>query len=331
MKKKKHRFSDKWIIPASLAPGLVICAIDIIVDAQHIPHATFWENLFHPYLYEALMRLTIILVSLLCGILVQQLIARLRNAQEQIAERLEQNMHRQKEKFEEDLNRQKEKFEELKIFAQQIIHDLRSPAVGLCAFSKKVREKNVLDDQAKLYLDQIFKLSENNLSLISDIQIFIQSGERQLEVEDVSITNILEGIRLRLFADMNSRGVEFLLPETLPEIRGDILELQRAFSNLIENALKYGGKELTRINVKYRVDSKNHIFSVLDNGKGIPEKEHAAFFQSFVRGGTARGIEGFGLGLGIVKKIVERHHGHVKMESAPKRGTAFHIFLPKDL
>lgn len=329
--KKTYHFSDNWIIPISFILGILICLLDVIVDVRHIPHANFWGNLFHPFFHEALMRLVIVCVFLFYGILVQQLIERLRREQARNAEKLERDLYRQKEKFEKDLDRQREKFEELKIFAQQIIHDLRSPATSLCAMSKLIREKDFLDDKTKLYLGQIFKLSENILHLVSDIQTFIQSGQKQFRAENVNVGDILEGIGSRLFSDLNSRGIEFNLPEALPEIQGDILELQRAFSNLIENALKYGGKELTKISVEYRTDSKSHIFSVIDNGKGIPEKEHAAIFRSFVRGGASRGIEGFGLGLGIVKEIIARHGGEVKMESTPKRGTAFHIFLPKNL
>jgi signal transduction histidine kinase len=115
------------------------------------------------------------------------------------------------------------------------------------------------------------------------------------------------------------------------EIKADKLSLLRVFRNLVDNALKYGGKDLSEIRIGYRESEGFHTFSISDNGVGIEGEDYEKIFALFHRDAKSKGVEGAGLGLAIVREIAEQHGGKVWIEPGQERGTTFHISLPKDL
>ncbi len=105
----------------------------------------------------------------------------------------------------------------------------------------------------------------------------------------------------------------------------------RAFRNFVDNSLKYGGERLSKIWTGYAETEDYHIFSFSDNGKGLKEEDSEQIFGAFQRNENARGVEGAGLGLTIVKEIAELHGGKVWIEPKTKKGTAFFISISKKL
>ena len=95
--------------------------------------------------------------------------------------------------------------------------------------------------------------------------------------------------------------------------------------------MKYGGDDLTELNISYEESDDLHTLSISDNGIGMEKEESKDIFDLFTRRKTSRGIEGTGLGLSIVKEIAERHGGRVWMEPSIKKGITFHISLGKSL
>ena len=118
-------------------------------------------------------------------------------------------------------------------------------------------------------------------------------------------------------------------PEDIPTVMSDKLAILRVFRNFIDNALKYGGKTLQKIEIGYENNSDFHIFSVYDDGIGLKKEESRGIFGLFKRKDTSRGIKGTGLGLAIVKEIAERHHGEVWAEPGPQKGITFKISFIK--
>jgi signal transduction histidine kinase len=119
------------------------------------------------------------------------------------------------------------------------------------------------------------------------------------------------------------------VPDRLPPVTGHPRNLEEAFSNLIGNAIKYtpaGGK----VRVSAASGPETLTVKVTDTGIGIAEEDQKRLFQRFyrVRNEQTRYIQGTGLGLSLVKKIVESHNGRVEVESRPGRGTTFSVSLP---
>jgi light-regulated signal transduction histidine kinase (bacteriophytochrome) len=113
------------------------------------------------------------------------------------------------------------------------------------------------------------------------------------------------------------------------EIVADRLSLMRVFRNFVDNALKYGGDELTEIRIDYDESGDCHVFSVSDDGAGVRDGNYEGIFAPFQRDESARAVEGAGLGLAIVKEIAERHNGRVWAEPGNLRGTTFRIAIAK--
>ena len=117
----------------------------------------------------------------------------------------------------------------------------------------------------------------------------------------------------------------------LPEIIADKLAISRVLRNLIDNALKYGGTEMSEIKIGHKEDDAFHILSVGDDGVGINGAEKEKVFELFQRNETARGKAGSGLGLAIVKEIAERHQGRAWIETGKEVGATFFVSVAKHL
>lgn len=130
---------------------------------------------------------------------------------------------------------------------------------------------------------------------------------------------------------LRERNVALLEPSFFPEIMGDELRLIRAFRNLLDNALKYGGEGLSEIRFAYEESEYHHVFSVTDNGVGIKEEDIKRLFHFFQRLETSSHTEGSGMGLAIAKEAAKKHLGDVWVESAPHMGATFYLSISKRL
>jgi signal transduction histidine kinase len=227
----------------------------------------------------------------------------------------------------------KKSAEEIKLFAYSVVHDLRSPAVGIYGLTERLNRGylHLLDEKAKAYCEQILEASRQIALLVSNINIYISSKEIPLTVEPLRLEEILQMVRDEFSPKIDIRRIKWSQPQRLPEIRADRLSLLRLFRNLVENALKYGGESLSRISIGYREDAAFHVISVSDDGVGMKGKDPEKMFEAFQRDETSAHAEGAGLGLSIVKEMAELHGGEVKAEPGPDRGTTFHISIAKQL
>jgi signal transduction histidine kinase len=223
--------------------------------------------------------------------------------------------------------------EKLKFFAYSVIHDLKSPAVGIYGLTRLLHKrcKDSLDEKGENYVDQILKASEHIAGLIENINIFIASKESPLSIEKLNVKEILQIIKDEFSPRMTIGHIEWVEPETIPEIKADRLSVLRVFRNFVDNSLKHGGEHLSEIRVGYEESEEFHILSVCDNGAGIKVEDSERIFSMFRRDEGSIGIEGTGLGLAIAKEIAERHRGRIWAECRQNIGTTFHISLAKDL
>ncbi len=226
-----------------------------------------------------------------------------------------------------------ESSQKLKFFAYSVAHDLKSPAIGVYGLTKRLSKhaKDVLDEKGRTYCDQILKVSEHIVALVEKINIYIATKEAAPMIETINIAEILRMLKDEFSSQLSLRGIDLLAPESEVEIEADRLSILRIFRNLIDNALKYGGENLTRISIGYEDSESLHIFSVSDNGKGLKEADSKKIFELFQRDETSRGVEGAGLGLAIVKEIAEQHGGRVWVEPSGKRGITFYVSISKNL
>ncbi|MCG6980169.1 MAG: PAS domain-containing protein [Deltaproteobacteria bacterium] len=223
--------------------------------------------------------------------------------------------------------------EKLKFFAYSVMHDLKSPTIGIYGLTELLHKhyKDTLDERGKSYCDQILRASVHVATLIEMINVYIATKESPLKIEKINIKDILQMVRDDFSPRLVVRRIKWLEPEVMVEVKADKLSLLRVFRNFVDNALKYGGEDLSEIRIGYEESEEFHTLSISDDGAGMREGDYERIFEAFRRGETYKAVEGVGLGLAIVAEIAERHKGRVWAEPLGDRWTTFHVSIAKDL
>jgi PAS domain S-box-containing protein len=222
--------------------------------------------------------------------------------------------------------------EKFKQFAYSVMHDLKSPAIGIHGLTELLHKqyRDSLDDKGRKYCEQILKASVHLAALVEMINSYIAAKESQLSLDKIDVKEVLKTVREQFSSRLTVRQIDWVEPEVLPAVKADKLSLHRMLSNLVDNALKYGGQDLSQITIGYEECERIHIFSVCDNGAGIEERDLERIFSQFQRGVTPRATEGTGLGLAIVRELAERHGGEIWAEPGRDQGTTFYVSLAKN-
>jgi len=225
------------------------------------------------------------------------------------------------------------KKETIQFFAYSASHDLQSPAVGLQGLLKRFFETYGpgLDEKGRAYGKMILDASSHILDLTAKLNVYIASKEKPLEIERVPLAGVLETVHSGFAFQLQQRGLRWSQPVRLPEIEADRTGIVRFLQNCVDNAIKYGGEAMSEVRLGYREDGGNHILSVTDDGVGMDPGQADRVFELFHRNGTSRGIQGAGLGMAIAREIAQRHGGRVWVETAPGKGAAFYLSIPKGL
>lgn len=223
--------------------------------------------------------------------------------------------------------------EKVKLFAYSVSHDLKSPIVGIGGLTRLLckQYETRLDEKGLKYCEQILRASEQVISLVEDINAYIKSKEAPMRFENVQPGEILQAIAEEFSNAFQAKGVQWIQPEKLPEMKLDRVSMLRVFRNLVDNALKYGGPDMTEIEITHEESNEFHLFSVQDNGQGMDTESCRRIFNLFERHESSKGVEGSGLGLSIVQEVIKRHRGEVSVKSCPGEGTTFTFSISKRL
>jgi signal transduction histidine kinase len=229
---------------------------------------------------------------------------------------------------------QKKYADKIEKFAYSVCHDLKSPVVGLYGLVRRLHDKHseTLDEKGKIYCDQIMRAAEHIEALVRNINEFITTREVPMNLQKLNIREVIELVREEFIVHSNAaRKVEWHIPEKIPEMRADRTSIHRVLRNLMDNALKYGGEGLSRIIIECEERQDSYFFSFHDDGKGIHEDDQIKVFELFQRLKSSKEVDGSGMGLAIVKEIVERHGGRIWVESVPEKGTTFFFSISKKI
>ncbi|MGB5339927.1 MAG: ATP-binding protein, partial [Gammaproteobacteria bacterium] len=210
-------------------------------------------------------------------------------------------------------------------------HDLRSPMVSLLALLELAKSKDPSGEQQELirrmetYTERTIQLSEQFLHLAR------AESEEDIEFYDVNLVDVIDNAMEEVWATASARKISIAQDIELLDawIKGDAGLLERAFINLLTNAIKYSPEDRT-ITVHLSLTGSEYRCCVDDQGFGVPEDELPALFNHFKRGAAPahRKQKGTGLGLALVKAVAERHHGHVEVTSTAGAGSCFCMILP---
>src|SRR6266404_6112354 len=218
-------------------------------------------------------------------------------------------------------------------FVANVSHEFKTPLTAIQGFAETLLG-GALDDKAnrKRFVEIIREHARRLARLTDDLLKLsrIEAGRLELESRPVSVAGLVNGCVETARLNAESRGLRIAveLPEGLPPVRGDAVQLDEVLQNLIDNALQYtpsGG----RIDVTAYSNGHEVIFTVADTGIGIPESDLERIFERFYRVDAARSREagGTGLGLSIARHIVDAHGGRIWVESAVGQGSRFRFSI----
>jgi two-component system phosphate regulon sensor histidine kinase PhoR len=220
-------------------------------------------------------------------------------------------------------------------FLSLVSHELRTPLTSIRMFIDTLREDRVRDPVERRRCLDIINQELGRLDGLVGRLIELSKIEhrhRSFEHHVVKVTDIVSDA-LAAFEATKVGGVVDLQVKLEPDLAvfGDRAALAQAVSNLLGNAWKYTPPEGKKIDLVTAADAKHVTIAVTDNGDGIPPLEQRAIFEKFRRGSTAegRGSPGSGLGLALVRAIVEAHRGKIDVESEGGHGARFRIVLPR--
>jgi len=215
-----------------------------------------------------------------------------------------------------------------------ISHELKTPIFTIQGYIHTLLEGGLYDDKINIkYLQRAAKNIDRLETIVEDLELIntLESGQRELVLTNFDIGQLIKEVLqdLNSFADEKSTSMEFKNGvDTKWKVIADIDSIRQVLINLITNSIKYGLKEgHTEVNV-YQLDNKVMI-EVSDNGLGIEEKHLKHLFDRFYRvdPSRSRALGGSGLGLSIVKHIMEAHNETINVRSAPGKGTTFSFTL----
>lgn len=230
---------------------------------------------------------------------------------------------------------------ELTSFTYVASHDLKEPLRKIKIFAGRIKEVNYSPDKIEEFVDKIIGSATKMQSLIENLLAYSLVSNDETQSEKVNLNHVLDSVKsdLEVLISENQAIIE---SDKLPVVSGANFQFHQLFLNLISNALKFAKEnEPPFVKISCRTLTgpevpastpgtlnKYHLISVTDKGIGFPQEQSDKIFEAFHRVHKKGPIAGSGIGLAIVKKIVENHNGIISAEGMPGKGAVFNIYLP---
>ncbi len=222
-------------------------------------------------------------------------------------------------------------------FVNNMTHELKTPISTISLASQMLKDdsipvevknlgyiSNIIDDESKRLSYQVEKVLKTAL---------FEQGQIKLKRREINIHKLIENVIKNFDIQVKSRNgdvIKKLIAEN-PVLNVDEVHFTNIIFNLLDNAVKYSDEE-PNITVSTKQNGKGILVSVADQGIGIRKQDQKRIFDQFYRvsTGNLHDVKGFGLGLSYVKKIVDAHHGEIRLKSEYRKGTTFEIFIPNN-
>ena len=211
-----------------------------------------------------------------------------------------------------------------------ITHDFKAPLSSIMGYADLLARLTV-DERQRFYLDNMKTSSEHLLKLVVDLLDFHRLDLHKAEINRVTFhpSRLLEEIRVSFEPLTAAKGLA-LHTDIAPELEGtfisDPLRLRQIINNLLSNAVKFTDKGSVTLTARY--DNRRLVVAITDTGKGMEPDDRERIFHEFTRLPGAQGQEGFGLGLSIVRMLVQLLEGSIEVDSVPDKGSTFTLYIP---
>jgi chemotaxis family two-component system sensor kinase Cph1 len=222
-----------------------------------------------------------------------------------------------------------EAYEELNAFSYTVSHDLKNPLTSIKSFGQLLKRNVSLNDTAQHMVDRILTSADKMQKLIEDVLRYSQTGINSMGMGPVNMSLLIDDLKQEFLAVYQHLELEIIVGDCI-DIHGDQTMVMQVFSNLLSNAIKYAEKTASPIiSIACQETDEGIEYSVADNGIGIKAADHENIFGLFKRSAEVEAYEGSGVGLSIVKKIMEKHLGKVWVETNLNQGATFYVTFAK--
>lgn len=246
---------------------------------------------------------------------------------------LERTVVERTNQLEESMIALKEINHDLLSFSYATSHDLKEPLRMIVSFLQliQLREKSLSQesiDNLNLVLSNAFRMQRLLNELLDYSKVNFQTEDRK----EVAFTQIISTAQKNLSLMVDNSQTELVVADDIPNIYGHELLLIQLFQNLLSNAIKFKQKALTPvIKINYLEHPDYHVFTISDNGIGIPQQFRTQVFNLFQRLESRSEESGSGIGLAFCKRIIDKHEGYIKIIDSPDNiGTTFEFGLAKE-
>lgn len=218
---------------------------------------------------------------------------------------------------------------ELKDFAYIVSHDLKAPLRAIGSLTDWIYEDNVdnLTEDSKEQMELLKGRVNRMNNLIMGILDYSRMGRKLEETQDVNLDNMLPEV-LDMIAP--AENFKIVVQENMPIVHFEKTKIFQVFQNLIGNAIKYNDKAEGHVEISWKDTGDFYQFSIIDNGPGIEERYFDKIFKVFQTLRPRDEVESTGIGLSIVKKVIDKYGGSIWVESEIDKGTTFHFTIVKD-
>lgn len=220
----------------------------------------------------------------------------------------------------------KEAYEELDTFSFTISHDLKTPITSIKNYTEIIlEENNALDEGTVNILHRITRSADKMHQLIKEVLAYSRISRKEVIKENLNMRYLLDEIINELTVAYKTNGTNVIIKNTL-DLKADKTMTTQVFTNIIGNALKYSSKSTNpTVIIDAEVVNDEIVYKVQDNGVGIDVHFGNQVFDIFKRMDNVQQFEGSGVGLSIVKRIMEKHNGKVWYDSELNKGTTFYL------
>ena len=229
------------------------------------------------------------------------------------------------------LDRLDQAFEQQKQFTADASHELRTPLAGLLATTELALAKDRTPDEYRKHLQYWFINATRMQKLVEGLLVLarLDHHDGSAKLEPIALLPILENCVQATELIASEKQIQVHLRPISEKVLGNANQLERVFTNLIENAIRYN-RQGGQVWIESKMLGSNIAISVRDNGLGIESSDQAKIMNRFFRVEAARthSVHGYGLGLSIAKRIVDLHHGELRVESELGVGSTFTVVLP---
>jgi signal transduction histidine kinase len=305
---------------SGLGPGVLATMLSVLALIY------FFMPPVHSFSISYRSDLEVIITYILVGVGVSWLLEQLRQQRTSLEARVERRTQQLKIANDE-LSRSNK---ELQDFAYIASHDLQEPLRKILAFGDRLSSKYQADlpEDVRGYVERMVKAADRMRLLVEGLLEYARIGAKEAKYSKVSLDKVLKDVLSDMELSILEKKAKMEIGK-LGEIESDEIQLRQLFQNMISNSLKFHPPEENPkiIIASQRINTFNKI-SIEDEGIGIPEKYQDKIFSIFQRLHGRSEYDGTGIGLAVVRRIVERHGGKIVVSGRQGKGTKFEIYLP---